>query len=154
MSESEVHDATLLDRAREFIEFSGQPPTRALVEELVEEIKRLRGASSASPWREIRCAEVEWHAIPGASKRVGWLLLRQCSPPTEYDDKNVERWHELTLGRLADLGERWWRHSAGMGFGTEASKAVKLAIDHAAAGFDVTRKADAYTPRPIQHEKE
>lgn len=100
-------------------------------------------------WRMIKCADVQWHAIPGASKRAAWLLLRQCSPPTQYDDKDAEHWHELTLGQLADLGERWWRRSVRIGFGPAAVSAVKLAIDHAAAGFDVTRKADAYTPRPV-----
>ena len=76
-------------------------------------------------------------------------MLRQCSPPTQYDNKDVQKWHDLTLGQLADMGETEWRRSSRMGFGEKANEGVKLCIDHAAAGFDVTRKADAYTPRPV-----
>jgi len=147
----------ILADGREFVRFSGQAPTRDLVARLVAEIERLRGAvgdgtpaTDNSHWRQIKCADVQWNSIPGVSNRMASPLFRQCSPPTAYDDKDVERWHELTLGQLADRGEIWWRRSARVGLGAVATEVVKLVIDHAAAGFDVTRKADAYVPRPVK----
>lgn len=99
-------------------------------------------------WRSIKCATIQWHSVPGISRRIAWMLLRQCRPATQYDPEGCERWHDLTLGQLADMGERAWR-SSGYGFGPTTLEGIKLAIDHAAAGVDITRPADAYKPRPI-----
>lgn len=103
-------------------------------------------------WRTIRCADVQWDLIPGTRRAVTRRLAIQCSPPTEYVRKHepdAERWDDLTLGQLADRGERWWiRH--GDHFGTIAVEVIKTIIDAAAAGYDVTRMKDAYVPKSYE----
>ncbi len=103
--------------------------------------------SQEGDWRAIRCSDVQWDLVPGVSGAVKHGLYRQCSPAGQYC-KNEERWDHLTLGQLADFGERWWRGN-GPHIGPVTIAAIKLAIDAAAAGYDVTRSADAYIPQPF-----
>ena len=62
-------------------------------------------------------------------------------------DKDEVRWHEKTLGDIADMGERQWRRAIA-NCGSVTIEAIKLTIDYAAAGNCVTAKIDAYKPRP------
>jgi len=97
-------------------------------------------------WRSIRCADVQWDATPGVPRRCRWFLFRRCRPPKDGSDADEYSWHDKTLGDVADMGERAWRRQGG--WGETATEAVKLTIDYAAAGYDVTHKRAAYVPRP------
>lgn len=91
-------------------------------------------------WRDIPCADLDWIGLNDHSYRAARAVDRLCR--TEWDP-----WGSLSLGELADMGERRWRHHPGIG--DKAVLVIKRTIDLAAEGEMVTAKAaaaDAYIP--------
>lgn len=104
-------------------------------------------------WRAIPCRAVQWDIVPNISGRIAGDLYRRCSEPTDWfkqhrPEEVERRWHNISLGELADQGERQWLRNTNIGPVTIA--AIKFLIDYAAAGHDVTRIKDAYVPQPIK----
>lgn len=98
-------------------------------------------------WTSIRCQDVEWDAVTGiygAPLRILTRLSRE--PKGTFPDDRAGLWKNWTLGDLANVGEREWRGIPGVGDTTV--EAIKLTIDAAAAGVDVTKSPHAYEPRP------
>lgn len=93
-------------------------------------------------WRAIRCADVEWDCVPGFNGHTRSNLYRMCGP-------TFGKWPDKTLGDVADMGERRWRIDV-ENAGPKTVELIKLIIDYAAAGRDVTRPKDAYEPRPLK----
>lgn len=91
-------------------------------------------------WREIPVHLIDWNAC-GVSRRSASDVRRESRP--EYiwkadgkpgDPGNVRPgvWYGMTLGELADRGERWWRRSAKYGIGPKAKEVIRRTIDMAA----------------------
>ena len=97
-------------------------------------------------WRDIPARTVDWSIVQrGNFRSVLWNLSRPL--PDQY--QNGGAWRDLTLGQIADMGERRWRREPGVGDVTVL--AIKELIDRAAAGEDVTECAvsgEPYTPQP------
>jgi hypothetical protein len=94
-------------------------------------------------WRSIPCKDVQWDAVPGNPRRVCYNLYRQCREPAH----GMGKWHDKSLGDIADMGERQWRREV-ENCGEVTMEAIRRTIDYAAAGGAVTRNRDAYQPRP------
>lgn len=91
-------------------------------------------------WRDINCRVVDWIGLNDHSCRAARTVSRLCR--TEHDP-----WWSLSLGDVADMGERRWRHMPFIG--DKAVLVIKRTIDLAAEGEMVTAKAaaaDAYIP--------
>ena len=107
-------------------------------------------------WRNIPCSLVDWHCLSSINRRTALLIERQCSEPTKYTREHYPeeaegRWTSLTLGELADRGEKWWVRR-GERIGKACVDAIKSMIDHAAAGYEIRKdhhSTQAYQPRPI-----
>lgn len=102
-----------------------------------------------SAWRSIPAKDVQWDATPSVPHRVTWNLYRQCRPHSgarPLPENTPARWHDKTLGDIADMGERAWRKAVD-NCGPKTIEAIRLTIDYAAAGYCVTAKIDAYRPR-------
>ena len=111
---------------------------------------RVDESIGGNDWRQIKCRDVQWASVPGVSVRVTYSLYRQCSSHEHDTENEAERkWAFLTLGELADRGERRW-HQDLQNAGPVTIEAIKLAIDYAAAGYEITRMPDAYVPRPVK----
>lgn len=93
-------------------------------------------------WRDIPLSEINWE-VPLGRCRAAHALRYSCR---EHQDK--VRWSKMTLGELADKGERWWKSysSDGWQIGEKAADLIKLTIDMAAAGKDVRMAIDRYVP--------
>ena len=100
-------------------------------------------------WRDIRCADVDWGVAwvrTGSEAKIRYAIMRMCRPESRHFAAG--EWHHLTLGELADRGEREWRSVGGIGH--KAVDLIKATIDRAAEGKPVTKSApqpDAYVPR-------
>lgn len=111
-----------------------------------------------SDWRSIKCRDVDWYAC-GVSRRAAHIVSRMCSTwcetsPFEFERKEPKlgqsgSWRNLTLGELADNGERWWRRN-GRDIGEMSKEVIRRTIDMAAESKTVTLSPvapDAYVPR-------
>lgn len=95
--------------------------------------------TTASTWRDIPCRVVDWIGLNDHSYRAARAVWNLCA--------NDREWSALTLGDVADMGERRWRHMPFIG--DKAVLVIKRTIDLAAEGKMVTAKvtaADAYIP--------
>lgn len=102
-------------------------------------------------WRSIPCRVVDWYAC-GVSRRASHKVHRLCLPERVTPNWRTPAgpWAALTLGTLADMGEREWRTTAEYGIGDKAMEVIKATIDLAAEGKSITKppKApDAYVPK-------
>jgi len=109
-----------------------------------------------SDWRSIRAQDVDWTPNP-ISRRAGYHVRMMCSPvylgPTGKAWSATSRgaWSDLTLGQIADLGERHWRRCSNIG--DLGVSVIKWGIDAAAEGrcpmlpASGAPAADAYVPR-------
>jgi len=98
-----------------------------------------------SEWRSINLSEVVWDTVKGRC-RASLELARQ-SRPSRIDESDV-RWSQMTLGDLANIGEKAWRNVPGIG--NTAVSLIKDTIDAAANGVVIIKQAvaqDAYVPR-------
>ena len=101
-------------------------------------------------WRSIPLDRVNWRIA--ASSRNAMVLFAHSVPPRDPKYPAGHEWAGMTLGELADLGERkWWRTT---NVGVKAVAAIKELIDRAAAGEDVTIgiDGDSYVPQPWPRE--
>ena len=99
-------------------------------------------------WREIPLLDVDWD-ITGCTGHVSSTLFNQSCPARDPLFQESHEWAGLTLGSLADMGERQWLRTTGVG--VVAVRAIKEIIDRAAAGESVTKQgtgAHSYTPQP------
>lgn len=100
-------------------------------------------------WREIPLEQIDW-GIPRISKIRGpKRILSALSTKRGEASHQIGDWHDWTLGRLADVGERTWIRASGVG--NVCTLIIKEIIDRAAAGEDVTVKesgAHSYVPQP------
>lgn len=95
-------------------------------------------------WRSIPCRVVDWYAC-GVSRRAARGIHRDC---IGFTDATLGPWHGLSLGELADMGERQWRRF--ISIGDQSVEVIKATIDMAAEGKSITKpdKApDAYVPK-------
>jgi len=116
-----------------------------------------------SDWRSIRAHDVDWTASP-ISRRAGYKVRMMCSPiylsPSgkPWSDTGCGAWHDLTLGQIADLGERHWLRCANIG--DLGVRVIKWGIDAAAEGRCPMLPAsgapavDAYIPQAERKEGE
>ena len=100
-------------------------------------------------WKDIKASEINWFSIPGVSVRAARLVSRFCITPIDSNDADKHPFDGLTLGQIAEMGELNWRRFPALG--AKSVKAIKLAIDYAAAGRAITGHppAPGYTPQPI-----
>lgn len=102
----------------------------------------------ADDWRNIPAGDVCWEGVSGATRRRVAPIYWNLRPPERSFERPLS-WHGKTLGEIADMGEHAWRHVRGIG--DMAVDIIKVTIDAAAAGIDVTMRAHrGYTPRPFQ----
>ena len=98
-------------------------------------------------WRSIPLDRVNWRLA--ASSRNAMVLFAHSVPPRDPKYPSGHEWAGMTLGELADLGERkWWRTT---NVGVKAVAAIKELIDRAAAGENVLLTgsgAHSYVPQP------
>jgi hypothetical protein len=105
-------------------------------------------------WRTIPAPAIEWPDNP-ISKNAGYKIEWLCFAPlstSEYDARYGRgAWHTVTLGDIADFGERRWDRMQGVG--PKGVEVIKWIIDEAAqgrcpmkpgSGYPAT---DAYSPR-------
>ena len=105
-------------------------------------------AKPKADWRAIPLIEVDWQ-ITGCTGHVCSTLFNHSRPPHDPRWPEGHEWTSLTLGDLADMGEREWLRATSVGAVTVST--IKEIIDRAAAGEDVTVKdagTHSYTPRP------
>ena len=91
-------------------------------------------------WREIPAREVDWSLhYTGAHSSPRNAIWRLCRPDWE--------WGDMTLGDIADLGERGWRRMPSIG--DRGVELLMSTIDAAAEGQDVREKkvAGGYVPK-------
>lgn len=103
-----------------------------------------------SDWRAIPLDRVNWRIT--ASSRNAMVLFSHSTPPRDPKYPAGHEWAGMTLGDLADMGERkWWRTA---NVGVKAVAAIKELIDRAGAGEDVTIRidGDSYQPQPWPRE--
>ena len=95
---------------------------------------------TAASWRDIPCDQVDWE-VAKISKRITYQLWRQCrsgDPDASFSGNQEDGpWKNLTLGQLANMGERAWQRTAGYGIGPKAVETIKATINMAAEGVDV-----------------
>jgi hypothetical protein len=89
-------------------------------------------------WREISLDRVNWRIT--ASSRNAMVLFGHSVPPRDPKWPADHEWAGMTLGQLADLGERKWSRATNVG--VKAVAAIKEMIDRAAVGEDVTVGVD------------
>lgn len=98
-------------------------------------------------WRDIPASDVQWGDNP-ISRRAGMAVSRLCrkwgrsEPVSEF---STGAWSGLTLGQIADLGERHWLRMSDVG--ATAVEVIKWVIDEAAEGRCPTRIYEPYVPR-------
>lgn len=109
-----------------------------------------------SDWRSIMATDVDWTANP-ISLRAGYKVRMMCSPiyhgpnGKAWSATSCGAWSDLTLGQVADLGERHWRRCSNIG--NLGVKVIKWGIDAAAEGrcpmllASGAPAADAYVPQ-------
>ena len=100
--------------------------------------------SLPSTWREIPLCEIDWRRVIGRSHVAGKLTWL-CYPPNKTGIMDRGEWADMTLGELANMGERWWQRFSGIG--EVATECIKDVIDRAAEGEDL-RRPSADTPAP------
>ena len=102
--------------------------------------------SDEQPWRLIPLDRVNWRIT--ASPRNALVLFAHSKPPRDPAWPEGHAWAGMTLGQLADLGERKWART--LNVGAKAMAAIREMIDRAAAGEDVTVgiDGDSYQPQP------
>lgn len=97
-------------------------------------------------WRDIRMGDIDLDRLPVRGKAR--LLFRDYV--SSITGKRYTGEHsDLTLGELADRGERWWR--VVLGIGSVGVAAIRDLIDAAARGEDVLKPLypkDRYVPEP------
>lgn len=99
-------------------------------------------------WRGIPLEEVDWK-LTGCTGHVGSTLFNHSRPPHDPRWPQGHEWVGLTLGDLADMGERKWLRATGVG--AVAVLVIKEIIDRAAAGERVTTAEaglHSYVPQP------
>ena len=106
--------------------------------------------SDEQPWRLIPLDRVNWRIT--ASPRNALVLFAHSKPPRDPAWPEGHAWAGMTLGQLADLGERKWART--LNVGAKAMAAIREMIDRAAAGEDVTVgiDGDSYQPQPWPRE--
>lgn len=110
-----------------------------------------------SKWRDIRGDEIAWHENP-VSQRAGYKVRMMCNGTflkhnlgSQYRNRDCGGWSDLTLGQIADLGEKEWLRCANIG--QTAVQVIKWIIDEAAEGRCPMMAGsghpapDAYVPR-------
>ena len=102
------------------------------------------------PWRTTPLDRVNWRIT--ASSRNAMVLFAHSVPPRDPKYPDGHEWAGMTLGELADLGERKWARATNVG--VKAVAAIKEMIDRAASGEDVTVgiDGDSYQPQPWPRE--
>ena len=103
-------------------------------------------------WREIPLCEIDWRRVIGRGHVAGKLTWL-CYESKNYRNRMASRgeWADMTLGELANMGERWWQRFSGIG--EVATECIKDVIDRAAEGEDLRRPSadtpahDAYVPK-------
>ena len=95
-------------------------------------------------------AKPDWRSIP--ARVIDWRgqhqLYGRCVYALSLAVREKEPWHSLTLGQIADMGERQWRRVNGVG--DKGVEAIKDVIDRAAEGKNITtdgKAPDAYIPK-------
>ena len=113
-------------------------------------------------WREIPVSKIEWSVNPISSRAGGWVDW-MCSDRWKTSQWKHERdrtpqpgqrgyWCDMTLGQLADAGQRWWRRN-GANIGPMAMDVIRWVIDEAAEGRCPLKPEsgspapDAYVPK-------
>lgn len=104
-------------------------------------------------WRTIPLERVNWRV--SATTRNAMALFTHSKPPRDPKYPAGHEWAGMTLGQLADLGERKWARATNVG--PKAVEAIKEIIDRAATGEDVTVGVDGddigpYKPQPWPRE--
>jgi hypothetical protein len=97
-------------------------------------------------WRETPLCEIDWRRVIGRGHVAGkltWLCYEPGSVRNTMDNRS--EWAGMTLGELANMGERWWQRFPGIG--EVATACIKDVIDRAAEGEDL-RFPSAETPAP------
>lgn len=104
--------------------------------------------SDEQPWRSIPLIEIDW-GITGCTGHIRSTLFSHSNPPRDPRWPQGHEWVGLTLGNLADMGEREWLRATGVG--VVAVRVIKEIIDRAAAGENVTTAGTgthSYVPQP------
>jgi hypothetical protein len=102
-------------------------------------------------WRDIPLCDIDWRRVIRRGHVAGKLTWLCYEPRTAHPVANRGEWAKMTLGELANMGERWWQRYPGIG--AVATEAIKDVIDRAATGENVRRPSpdtpapDAYVPR-------
>lgn len=114
-----------------------------------------------SEWRDIRADAIAWDRNP-ISVLAGHKCRMMCNAiflnhqvGSQYRNRDCGGWSDLTLGQIADLGEREWLRCTNIG--PTAVKVIKWIIDAAAedrcpmmAGSGHAAP-DAYVPKRERH---
>ena len=98
-------------------------------------------------WREIPLCEIDWRRVIRRGHVAGKLTWL-CYPEKSDTARGIAHrgeWAGMTLGELANMGERWWQRFPGIG--EVATDCIKDVIDRAAEGEDL-RFPSAETPAP------
>lgn len=86
-------------------------------------------------WRAIPAKDIAWRDNP-ISRRAGRHIEHMCSPYWAENGDKHERswggWSALTLGAIANLGERYWLRCNSIG--QQAVSVIRWVIDEAAEG--------------------
>ena len=106
-------------------------------------------------WRDIKAVEIDWVDNP-ISQRAGYKVRMMCSQiyierRTSWTRYECGGWSDMTLGQIADMGERAWRRCSNIG--DLGVCVIKWGIDEAAEGRcpmlpgNGAPAADAYVPK-------
>ena len=110
-----------------------------------EGLAALAAPEPLASWRDLRLGDIDWRVY-------GWRGLRK-SALRDYTCRVTGRRYkgdlsDMTLGQLADAGERFWRYE--LSCGPVGAGYMKALIDRAAGGVDLRKGGfapDAYVPR-------
>lgn len=103
-------------------------------------------------WRSIPAESVDWEINP-ISKRGGGYVRMMCNKifwSEGRHEMSCGAWKDLTLGDVADLGEKHWLRCNNIG--PKVVLVIKWILDEAASGrcpflaAKGTKAADAYEP--------
>ena len=103
-------------------------------------------------WRSIPAAAVDWELNP-ISTRGGGYVRMMCNHIYWRSDKHPTGcggWKDMTLGDIADLGEKYWLRCTNIG--PKVVLVIKWILDEAASGrcpflaATGRKAADAYVP--------
>jgi len=103
-------------------------------------------------WREIKAAVVDWEINP-ISKRGGGYVRMMCSEMFWCElshPTSCGAWSNLTLGCIADLGEKHWLRCRNIG--PKVVMVIKWILDESASGrcpflgAKGMKASDAYEP--------